>query len=456
MIPPVSDPPHRPHISRPLPDQQVRFSKVGIISLLVLISSLLLFFTGLILSSLLQIHQVSSEGQLPTADQGQGSISTPILTPNNEKTPPLQLPGGHYIIYEQENNLYMIPSDGGLPQLLPTPGYIYSEAVHPILTTTGQLLYAGNGLWLMDIFAVTSTQIATLAPNQMITSMALSNDGTTLAWSTESIDGNGDNSIYAGPLADPVLVYQQTEADCPCFSVFSFMHGPGKQGDTTLLLTDDQGSHEGVKYGLWSLDLTAMLPAVPRPLLDENPLQGPLALAPNENTLLYSPNEGVVPIPTDGSVPIDIASLTYANSLNLVTLSGNPLTLPQVVLPVQRNLSNSAAYHWVTSPTFMPGARTLIYVEFSSDSQAPFDRHSALYTVQFSGSGARLHVTRPRLLATSSALLIELGAWFNNHIITFYADGMLYALDVQTGAVTTILQTGAYARIVGVVGTDHV
>jgi hypothetical protein len=349
----------------------------------------------------------------------------------------------------------MVPSSGGLPQLLSAPGYIYSEAVRPILTAADQLLYAGNGLWLMDIFEGTSTQIATLAPNQIVTSMALSSDATTIAWSTESIEGNGDTSIYAGPLADPVLIYQHPEADCPCFSVFSFMNGPGKQGDTTLLLTDDQASHEGVKYGLWSLDLTTLSPAVPQPLLDENPLQGPLALAPYQNTLLYSPNQGVVPIPTDGSVPIDIASLTYANSLNLATLSGRPLTLsvPQVVLPVQHNLSNSAAYHWVTSPTFTPGAHTLIYVEFSSDSQAPFDRHSALYTVQFSGSGARLHVNRPRLLAASSALLIELGAWFNNRIITFYADGTLYALDVLTGASTMILQTGAYARVIAVVGT---
>jgi hypothetical protein len=247
----------------------------------VLISLLLLFFTGMILSSLLQIHQLSSAGQIPAAVQGEDGISTPILTPDNEQAPPLQLPGGHYIIYEQQNNLYMVPSSGGLPQLLPAPGYVYSEAVRPLLTTTGQLLYAGNGLWLMDIFAGTSTQIATLAPNQIVTSMALSHDATTVAWSTESIDGNGDTSIYAGPLADPVLVYQQTEADCPCFSVFSFMNDPGKQGDTTLLLTDDQGSQEGVKYGLWALDLTALLPALPQPLLDENPLQGPLVLAPH-------------------------------------------------------------------------------------------------------------------------------------------------------------------------------
>ena len=370
----------------------------------------------------------------------------------------LQLPGGHSIIYEQQNNLYMVSTSGGLPQLLPTPGYAYSEAVRPLLTPTGQLLYAGNGLWLADIFSGTSTQVAALAPDRMITSMAISNDGTTVAWSTESIDGNGSTDIYAGSLVDPGLVYQQIDAGCPCFRVFSFMNGTGKQGDTTgdttLLLTDSQGSHEGVQYGLWSLDLTAPAPVVPQPLLDENSLQGPLALAPHGNILLYSPAEGVVPYPTDASIPVDIAALTYANSLNLATLGVQPPTMStsQVVLPGQRNLSNSAAYHWVTTPMFTPDAHTVVYVEFSSDSQSPFDRHSALYTVQISGSGT---AAKPRLLATSSALLIELGAWLNDHIVTFYADGALYALDIHTGAVTTILQTATYAHIIATVDTNQ-
>ncbi len=462
MIPQVSDPPNRPQprISPPLPEQQARFSKAGIISLLLLISLLLFLFTGLIASSFPQIHQATPGNQTPTAaqDQDSTSTSTPILTPNNKKIPPLQLPGGHYIIYEQQNNLYMVSTSGGSPQLLPTPGYAYSEAVRPLLTPTGQLLYAGNGLWLTDIFDGTSTQIAALAPDQIITSIALSNDGSAVAWSTESIDGNGSTNIYAGSLADQRLVYQQPGADCPCFRVFSFMTGPGNQGDTTLLLTDDQGSHEAVQYGLWSLDLTAPSPAAPQLLLDESSLQGPLALAPYSNTLLYSPDEGVVPYPTDNSIPIDIAPLTYANSLNLATLVGQPLTVSasQVVLPGQHNLSNSAAYHWVTTPLFTPDAHTLVYVEFSSDSQSPFDRHSALYTVQITGSGAQLHASRPRLLATSSALLIELGAWFNNHIVTFYADGALYALDIRTGAVTAILQTATYARIIAVVGTNQI
>ena len=58
----------------------------------------------------------------------------------------------------------------------------------------------------------------------------------------------------------------------------------------------------------------------------------------------------------------------------------------------------------------------------------------------------------------SSRLSTSLGykAWFNNHIVTFYADGALYALDIHTGAVTAILQTATYARIIAVVGTNQI
>ena len=47
---------------------------------------------------------------------------------------------------------------------------------------------------------------------------------------------------------------------------------------------------------------------------------------------------------------------------------------------------------------------------------------------------------------------MELGAWFNNHIITFYADGYLYAMDLQTNALTTLARTKTYASIVAVIG----
>jgi len=69
-----------------------------------------------------------------------------------------------------------------------------------------------------------------------------------------------------------------------------------------------------------------------------------------------------------------------------------------------------------------------------------------------SGSGKHLRVSNPQLMATSNANLLELGPWFNNHILTFYGDGSLYAMDIQTGAVATIVQTGVYARIIAVRG----
>jgi len=203
---------------------------------------------------------------------------------------------------------------------------------------------------------------------------------------------------------------------------------------------------------LWSLDLTQS-PATPQSILDENPQQGPLAITPYGKGLLYSSNEGAVPVPSDGSVPTSIAALSYANDLNLTTLSGSSLALgsSQIVLAKQDNLSNSAQYHWVTTPTFSPDAHTLAYIEFSSDSQDPYDRHSALYTVQISGAGTHIHASKPRLIATSTERLMELNAWFNNNIITFYADGSLYAMDLQTNALTTLAQPGGYASIVAVI-----
>jgi hypothetical protein len=358
------------------------------------------------------------------------------------------------MIYQQTSNLYLLSSADKSSQIIPTQGYMYNEAVPPILTPSGQLLYSGNGIWLTDLFGGTPTQIAELPQGQVITSMALSNDGKMIAWSTEPVEGIGNIDIHAGPLAAPSIVFEQPALNCPCFRIFSFMSGFGQQADNTLLLTDDRGSHEAVQYGLWSLDLT-QTPAMPQSILDESPQQGPLALTPNGNGLLYSSDEGAVPLPTDNSVPADIAALSYANDLNLTTLSGSTLALgpSQTILAEQDNLSNSAQYHWVTTPIFSPDGHTLAYIEFSSDSQDPYDRHSALYTVQISGTGTHLHAGKPLLIATSTELLMELGAWFNNHTITFYADHSLYAMDLQTKAITTLAQPGTYARIVAVIGS---
>jgi hypothetical protein len=465
----VSDPPNQlpPRISPPQ-DSRVhrRFTKAGILSLLILISLLLLLFSGQLVLNLVQKPAAANTRRNPTTTsartltpastqdiEGAFNRRFPIFAPDGSTPARLQLPGGYYVIYEQKSNLYLIAGNSNVAQVIPTQGYIYSEAVPPILTPSGQLLYSGDGIWLTDPFGATPTQIATLAPGQVITSMALSNDGKMIAWSTEPVAGAGNIDIYAGRLAAPSIVYEQPALDCPCFRIFSFMNGSGPQADNTLLLTDDRGSNEAVQYGLWSLDLS-QTPAGLQLILDENPQQGPLALTPSGNGLLYSSNEGAVPVPTDDSVPADIATLSYANSLNLTTLSGSPLTLgpSQVILPEQHNLSNSAQYHWVTTPLFAPDAQTLAYVEFSSDAQDPYHRHSALYTVQISGSGTQHHAGKPQLIATSTDDLIELGAWFNNHMITFYGDGILYAMDIQSGALTTFIQPATYAHIVAVTG----
>ena len=160
-------------------------------------------------------------------------------------------------------------------------------------------------------------------------------------------------------------------------------------------------------------------------------------------------------MPTDNSVPTSIAALSYANDLNLIPLSGSSHTegSAQTVLEKQNDLSNIAQYHWVTTPLFSPDSHTLAYIEFSSDSQNPYDRHSALYTVQMSGSGKHIHAGKPRLIATSTERLMELGAWINNNIITFYSDGSLYAMDLQMNALTSLVQTNTYANIVAVIGS---
>ncbi len=476
----VSNPTERPdeeraHISEPLAVQGTRFSFIGITILLVLISIVILSSIGLLLPNLVQVYthtgpykavgtatarsgHTTSVSSTPTTDQNVTPTATPpIFTPNNATAPSLQLPAGREIIYEQQNNIYMISSTGNaLPQVLTTPGYSYNQAVRPLITPSGQLLYSGDGIYLTDIFGGTTEKIASLAANQVVTSLALSSDGTTVAWSTEPASGNGVIDLYAGPLTSPTKVFEQSSSSCPCFRIFAFMNGAAKQGDTTLLLTDGQQSQEAIQFGLWSLDLSNSnaLEATPHPLLDGDSPQGPLILDPYSNVLLYSSYEGQVPKPTDGSVPDDLAVLKYANSLAVTTLDGHPLALDssQVLLSEQHELRNSAAYHWVSTPVFTVDGSTLIYVEFSTQAQPPYDRSSALFMAKISGTGKQLRVGKAQLMATSNAKLLELGPWFNTKILTFYGDETLYAMNVQTGAVATITQTGAYARIIAVVG----
>jgi hypothetical protein len=215
-------------------------------------------------------------------------------------------------------------------------------------------------------------------------------------------------------------------------------------------LTDDRGDYRSVQYGLWALDLARKPGQKPRQLMSGVQPAGPLTLAPNSHMLLYSGYEGFVPSPIDGSVPAGASSLNYANSLSILTSGSNAPTArsEHIVLAAQHELSNTAEYHWVTTPLFSPDEHTLIYVEFSSDAGDPYARHSALYTVHLSGSGTNLRVGKPQVLMTTSARFMELGSWLNAHIVTFYADSNLYALDITTSTATVLANVRATAKLV--------
>lgn len=469
----------------------VRLSSMGIVILFILIGLSLLLFSGQIVTGLVEAsaNAVSTPVVQATALQPtplststrRGATSTPTssITPtptstaglpffvpasNDTALSVLPLPGGHYILYQGITHLFLVSTTDNSVQPLYTPGYNYNQAVRPLLTSDGQLVYSGaQGIWLTDVFDPQPIQLVHLAANITVTSLVQSQDGQTIAWSTEPLDGNGQINIYTAALSGTQLtgtrsVYQQSALNCPCFRIFSFLNGSGTNANTTLLLTDDRGSSEAVQYGLWSLDMTANASsATPQQVIDEKPQQGPLTLAPYSSTLLYSTYEGAVPLPTDNSVPVDVAALSYANSLSITSLGGSPVQLgsTQIILAEQHNLTNSAQYHWVTTPTFSPDGGTLVYVEFSSDAQSPYDRHSAIYSVKVSGSGSHLQAGPPELVATATVNLLELGPWLNSHVVTMYGDGAIYALDVNSGALTVLTQPGGYLRILDVIGTGQ-
>jgi hypothetical protein len=450
--PPITTPPESGPQAKE-PGAQQRLSRDSIFLLLIFVALLFVLFTGLFVRSLPQAISTSVAHPTPSSRTPQDPDSTPLAIPGHTTVPPLTLPVGQYLVYEQQNNIYVASTTGGTPQSLLTPGYIYNAAVPPLLTPAGQILYSGDGIWLTDIFGGSPRQIASLPAGQILTSLVLSKDGSTIAWSTEPLNGNGFTDLYLGSLrqANPQarLLYRQPAGTCPCFRAFAFLEGPGNTPATTLLLTDDDGDHTAIRNGLWSLNVQLVTPSdVPYQLLTEDDQQGPLALLPQSNLLLYASAEGVVPVPTDESVPADEASLNYANSLALEILNTAPHALPAVhtIVPPQDNLSNSANYHWFSTPLFSPDGHTLLYLEFSSDAQAPFDRHYAVYSVQFKDVKGTLQVSKPHLIATSVSSFVELGTWLNSHIVTFSSDNILYALDIQTGGVATLVQTQDYAH----------
>ena len=442
----ISRPPDKgPEYIPPPPVQEPRFFKPGILALLALLCLLILLFTGLIVRSLpTAIHPPLPAGATPrsTAPAAPVPAANILQVPGSSSPPPLTIPAGQYVVYEQQDSIYAISASDGTAHVVSTPGYIYNRSVPPLLTPTGQLLYSGNGLWLTDVSGSNAHQIATLPENQLITSLKLSRDGKMVAWSAGPLSGSGDVTIYAGPLEQSKPMYSHSVTACPCFRVFSLLN------DRTLLLTDDRGDHRQVQYGLWAMDINQRANQKPRQLMSGVQPAGPLTISPTGSLLLYSTYEGFVPSPTDGSLPAGAGSLNYANSLSILTSGSSVPSAASLhkVLPAQHELSNTAAYHWVTTPLFSPDEHTLIYAEFSSDADEPYARHSALYVVHLSGSGSQLKVGKPQVFMTTTAHFVELGAWLNAHIVTFYADTNLYALDINSGSASVIANVMATAK----------
>lgn len=382
----------------------------------------------------------------PAASSVATGPAQPLQGPGGAKLASFHLPAGYSVIYEQPQGISLLSTTNGVSRTLETPGYIYNRAVTPIITPAHELIYSGDGIWTTGLTGGHATRLAALPSDQVITSLALSPDGGTIAWSSAPKAGAGTVAIYVEVLstsapAHIMRVYQHAASQCPCFRVFSFLSA------RTLLLTNDRGDHRLVQYGLWRFDLPGSSgSAIPRPLLPSDVQQGPLLFSPQTGTLLYSSYEGFVPMP-DSGVPTDITSLNYANSLLVASMKQAGLAGGRVILPEQQALSGPAAYRWVATPQFSPDGESLAYIEFSSGDRLPFARHYALYGVSLAGASNN----NPQSLATASAQYVELGPWLAAHTLTFYADNALYALDMQHGALATLAQTGGYARIISIV-----
>ena len=416
---------------------------------LLIISSLLALFVGRLVNYLPQVAQLV-----------QSSRSHVSLPQGSERG---LLPRS--VIYEQAGQLWIISSWGGIPQKLSTPGYIYSYAVPPLLTPSGQLLYTGDGVWLTNPFSGHPRRIASLPAGQVITSLVLSLDGSQIAWTSVPASGKGTINLYAGPVEVSVLVYQQPANLCPCFRVFSFLQDSASSEDKTLLLTDDHGDHNAVQHGLWIFHLNRDVAEQPRQLMASDPPQGPLALAPDHNRLLYASWEGYTPVPEDDtavngshpSQPTEAGMLSNANDLNIATIDTQTpqLTSSQVIVsgqpPMVPDAIATSAYHWIMTPRFSQNGRTLAYLEFTSDVNAPFTRKITIYTISMDNSEARGTPSSPTLLATSDHGYAELGDWLDDRYLTLYNNNGIYSLNVNNKGLTEIVQTEGYAQIIATV-----
>jgi hypothetical protein len=419
----------------PLSERSIQF-------FLLIVSSLLVIFTGML------------AGYLPQAVQF--VYSSYFHVSLQKQSEPEKLPRS--LVYEQAGQLWMISSWGGIPQKLSTPDYIYNRAVPPLFTPSGQLVYSGNGIWLTDPFAGHPRRIASLPVDQVITSMVLSQDGSQLAWSSASVSGKGTINLYAGPLGATVLVHQQSASINPSFRIFSFLDNPTSLKDKTLLLTEDHGDHGAVQQGLWIFNPKAQ----PQLLLASDPPQGPLALSPDGSHLLYTNWEGYTPAPEDGSLPIDAMAQSYANDLHIAAidpqaakLANSQVIVPEQPLPQPEAMATSL-YHWIMMPCFSPDGSMLAYIEFISNQNSYFLRSSEIYAVSIKNSGTQPTLGLPQSIAFGNSGYYELGGWLDEHYLTLYGNGGLYTLDVQHEKVTRIILTKGYVQIIGAVARGMV
>ncbi len=371
---------------------------------------------------------------------------SPISGPPGKGTSP-HLPADIGVVYTSQKNIYLLRNDTAEPERLNAPGY--DSLVAPLLTNDGRLLYAGDGLYLADLVHNDTTpplQIASIdTATQVIASMTISSDGQQVFWSVEPHNGNGAISFYEATItptgaSQPTQIYSQPANICPCYMIFG-LGLPDANGAPTLLLTDNLGTPADQGTGLWSFDPAQQQigPAV----LAEAQGQAPLTLSPDSTHLAFAPTTGEVPEPTDNSVPLELGSNPYGNSLSVTSWSTNGPGNPVSIVSPQTNVHTISSYHWIASPVFSPDSQSLAYIQFSSDNTGPYDRHSTLYLASVDGSSP------PAPVAVFSARLVELGTWLDSHTLLLYADGGIYAIDTHTAAISLLSVAPDYSQIIG-------
>ncbi len=371
----------------------------------------------------------------------------PISGPPSTATPP-RLAADVGIVYSDDEGIYLLTADAAEPEKLNTPNYV--SRVSPRVTSNGYVLYAAaNGLYLLDLLhrdSVRPLQIASInSQTQIIASTAISADGQTIFWSVEPHTGKGAMTLYTAALTStgisaPTALYTQAAGACPCYMLFGT--GPaGPDGAPSLLLTDDLGTPAGQGTGLWTFDLANQ--QIGPALLDDNQGQAPLALSADYSRLAYAPTTGQVPEPTDSSVPNQVANQPYGNSIAISAWASGAFSSAVTLVPQQGNVPTFSSYHWITTPAFSPDGHTLAYIQFSADDSGPYDRHNTLYIADTAG------ITTPVVVANFNTLLVEVGGWLDNHTLILYSDNGIYALDINTSAISLLAATSNYSHIIG-------